>query len=317
MSNDVVDVPGLLRALDMEFRTRGNELWACCPSHNEDTASWSIRNDPGNPRHGGHRCFGCGFEGGPFALVMEVIGFGGYSAARKWMVERGLLLGASVPPALELQARASRRIGMVQPRGVRVGPLDTWPTPGARYARSRGLTNAQLERWGIGCGVAGRLSCRLYLPTHDVLGRLVNYTARAYARQEPKYLDPGIDEGANRSSVFGQQYWPVDRGARAHAELVLCEGELNALAFERAGVRYVGALGGSELDPGQVLQLNAFGSVLVAVDFDTAGSKVASALHALLSRHTNARRVHFPDDMDACDVEADGGSLQQLMREAS
>lgn len=319
---DEVDVPGMLRALGIEFQIRNHELWACCPNplHNEDTPSWSIRTEPGGRRNGAHRCFGCGFEGGPFGLVMTVLDFSGYSGARSWLVERGLLLGASVPPSVRLQARGGlRSVVMVEPKGVRTGPLERWPTPAARYVRTRGLDNLQLERWGIGCGLVGQLACRLYLPTHDARGALSNWTARAYAGQKPKYLDPDVKDGANRASVFGEQYWPTSREARQQALLVLCEGELNALAFERAGAQFIGALGGSEVDPGQVLRFSSFGAVLVATDLDAAGSKIANALHALCARHVNAKRVHFPQGLDACDVEQRQGTrmLSELMREAS
>lgn len=68
-----VDMRKLLRKLDIKFKESGDELWACCPKHDEKTPSWSINNDKSSKKKfGGHHCFGCGFSGDWIGLVQHV-----------------------------------------------------------------------------------------------------------------------------------------------------------------------------------------------------------------------------------------------------
>jgi len=61
--------PGLANAVldwvPLPHDDRGDEIWACCPVHNEKTPSFKIDRTTGD----GH-CFGCGWHGSAFDLVM-------------------------------------------------------------------------------------------------------------------------------------------------------------------------------------------------------------------------------------------------------
>lgn len=303
-----VDVPNLLRALQVDYRQRGDELWAPCPypGHSENEPSWSITwEGPAGQRNGMNHCFGCDRGGSAVKLVQEVIGFALRSSALRWIKDRSLDLDGAAPSAVELRLCSAAGGACAMPQGVRVEPLQRWVTPARRYAQRRGITAQQVQRWGLGHGVTGRCAHRLWLPTYDASGRLRNWTARTYLRSdELRYLDPNETDNANRGAVFGERYWPADPSTE---ELVLCEGELNALACERAGARYVGAIGGSKVDARQLLRISRFGAVVVATDVDRAGSAAANALRAALSRWRGVRRVAFPAGADPCDVEADRG----------
>jgi len=303
-----VDVPNLLAALGItDWKERNGEIWAPCPypGHPEKEPSWSIRWDgPQGQRNGRNHCFGCHAEGGAIHLVKEVIGFDLYPVAAEWITDKGLDIDDVAPMAARLVVRGERGVGMLPPRGTETGPLSGWVTPPRRYAERRGITPDQVERWALGYGVAGRMTARLYLPTYDVKGRLLNWTARSINGREPRYRNPDEGEGANLASVFGERYWPEHPG---RSTLVLCEGELNALAVERAGAEFVGALGGSKVDARQLLRVSRFAKVILATDVDRAGSAAAATLKASLVRWRNVARVEFPPGLDPCDIEAREG----------
>lgn len=308
-----VDVPKMLMLLGIEFRDRSGEYWAACPhpDHMEKTASWSIDD------YGGHHCFGCKWDGGSLELVLRVIGLSGYGAASTWLEEKGLYHDGTVPLSVELEiTRPDVATEMEFPADARLKPLKDWVTPARRYARSRGLTVAQVDRWGLGFATGGYYANRILLPTRSRTGALLNITGRAWSPSKtPKYLNAKELHGWDPGAIFGEQHWPeyVTR-----ATLVLCEGEFNALACERIGIEYIGALGGSQLEKEQVLKLSQFQRVILATDMDKAGSEVAQALRATLARWRRCAVVKFPDRRDPNDLERqDPELLGRLIKEAA
>lgn len=311
-----VDVPRTLKALGIKFEELGDEIWACCPypDHNEDTPSWSIKSDANHAKYGSHHCFGCGRGGGPVDLVMESVGLSGYGAARDWILKRKLTLDGVAPLSIEVRLRrAGVRKELDAPKHV-IESYSRWTTNAKRYAAKRGLTAEQIERWGIGCVALGPLAGRLYFPIRDRNGILLSYTARDYTGEaRSRYKEPRGkgEEGAHPSAVFGEEYWPEDT---SEAELILCEGALNALACERVGARHVGALYGSDLHRSQLLKLQRFGSIVIASDLDKAGNKMARKLYASFARWRPVRRIAFPGGMDPNDVERkDPNQLKELL----
>ena len=66
-----VRIEELVREVVPDLEARGNELWACCPFHAEDTPSFHIR-----PALGAYYCFGCNAKGDVISFVMQTRGVG-------------------------------------------------------------------------------------------------------------------------------------------------------------------------------------------------------------------------------------------------
>ena len=318
-----VDIVGMLDALGIrDYKLQGDEVWAPCPypGHDERTPSWSIKIDKNDPRRNGYNsCFGCKEGGGPVHLVKEILGLSSYSSAKQWLTENNLDLDNTPPLKTQLVLRRPTLDGcFALPDGVSVRPLESWNSVARQYAESRGITPRQVERWGLGVGVYGSTKDRIIFPVYNADGQLLNWTARAYAGQErwvdpdtgrmaSRYKNPTNADSADMSAVFGEQFWPAHP---ARDTLVICEGAINALACERAGARYVAALGGSRLDKRQVLKMSRFGRITLAVDMDNAGSKIAKQLKMSLARWSRVHRVEFPDGEDPADIAV--RSLEEL-----
>jgi DNA primase len=324
MDNDPlnVDITRLLLALGVtDFRERNGEIWAPCPypGHPEKEPSWSIKLEPGNPlRHGYNFCFGCKQSGGPVHLVRERIGLSTYSAAIDWIKERKLDLDSTPPLRANLKITRPRFGAFPHPKGAPQTPYAQWNSVAKKYVEKRGITVDQVERWGLCVGKYGPTRQRIVFPIFDSNGILLNWTGRAYAGQdkgsnpEPRYRHPRDEENADRSAIFGEEFWN-DRPSRDM--LVLCEGAINALACERAGARYIGALSGSAFDKGQVLKLAAFGRVLIATDVDKAGDQIAGSLMAALSGWKRVRRMPLPEGKDPADIATkDMPALRKLIQ---
>lgn len=292
-----IDVALLLTALGIPFKRVGRELQSLCPSpeHQDHKPSWSIRDQPGSSKHALSHCHSCGFGGGPVALVSAVTGLE-WDQARDWMVERGL--GGDVPDlatAVDVEMVGEDRFDFRLPPEVSCRPFDRWVSAARRYAERRGLTPGQVERWGIGYAVDGRLAGRLVLPIRDESGRLANYTARAWDDgAKPRYLHAGRGEHPVEGAVYGSHLWGERRD-----RLVVNEGELNALACERVGESCVAALSGSNVTPGAISLISSFEHVIILTDPDAAGDTAAVKLYNALARWRRVDRIRLPEGQDA------------------
>jgi DNA primase len=123
-------------------------------------------------------------------------------------------------------------------------------TYGLDYMLGRGFGPEVLTDWEIGYDESSR---RITIPVRDLEGTLIGFKARAIDDRHPKYLVLGDRPG--KRERYG---WPcyhtsrvvfgLDRAVRMEDEprhLVVCEGELNAIALQVAGFPGV-AINGSQ-----------------------------------------------------------------------
>lgn len=296
----MLPIADILPALGIEAKQQGREWTALCPSpdHDDHKPSWSIRDEPGHAKHGFHGCWSCGFKGGLVGLVMvrracsmsEAVTFLG----------KGAVDQAPEHVRLELEAVRSRAPAFALPAGVMMERFGLWPEVVREYAVSRGVTGGQVDTWGLGYALTGKLAGRIVIPKRDVAGVLRGYTARTFLPTERKrYLEPLEVEGADGTCLFGEAGW-VD--ARSGA-VVVTEGALNALAYARVCDHAVAALSGTKLvTVHAALKLARFARVYVATDADRAGDCAAEEIISLLERRTECIRWRLPNKVDAVDL---------------
>lgn len=299
MSLERVDVELVLKRLGIEAKKRGREWVALCPNkdHQDRKPSWRIRDEPGATRHGYHHCWPCGFGGTVVDLVQKVLSIADFRDAIAW-IEGGAPVEQREVAAVEIRVRP-RVMRFHLPDEVKIKPMSEWPDPAREYAEARGIEPWQVERWGIGYAVEGRLRGRLVFVLRDARGRPQGYSARTFVGEEKRFLEPDEPERANLTAMFGEQHWPPP-AARASAEVFVFEGAIKGLAAERAlpGC-FFGATTGSEVRPLHPIKLAAFGRVCIVGDDDPAGHKVSSQLGAQLVRHCKPERLVLPRKLDA------------------
>lgn len=311
-----VDIAKLLLWLGIKARRRGTEWWACCPVHGEKEPSWQIHDSPDDDAHGLWRCFGCGAKGNALGLVADRFDVG-WREALEMVQEQGLIGGPPpIPLRVEVVTERPRVRGCVLPPGVMFGPVDQWVSPARRYILSRGITPEQIDRWGIGYAVDGKLRGRLVFPVRDAHGRVVGYSARTFIDDEKRYLEPSTADGYELGAVYGEEHWPP---VGQRPVVVVTEGAINALAVERAVdvcpefgalAPPFGAVRGSNLQPGHLVRLGTFGVVLVASDPDKAGDKLFADLKQALGRWARVRRVGLEvNDCAATPIDELAGAL--------
>lgn len=157
--------------------------------------------------------------------------------------------------------------------------LEAYGWGGTDYAFERGFSPRTLEEWEFGYD---NWSNRITFAVRDEMGRLVGFKGRAWhEHQQPKYLVLGDRPGSRPH--YG---WPCYRTGNVvyglhracSRDLIVCEGEFNAVALSQAGYAGV-AINGSNFSKRQAeIICRAADSVTVFFDTDEAGSDGANAV---------------------------------------
>ncbi len=300
----------VLEALGIDAQLRGRQWWAICPNpdHEDRHPSWRIRDEPGSPRDGYHACPPCGFTGGVITLIKNVMNISGFEA-RKVLAKIEEGAPVVIKPAPSEVTVVTKPRGFRLRAGTKILPLSLWPPSARRYAESRGITEEQVDKWGIGYCDEGPLEHRIVIVTRDMHGVPRNYTARTYVDHPRRYFEPEPWEKADRNAMFGEQLWPQSR--RLDCTAIVVEGAFKGLAVDRACPELaIAATAGSALMPGYLPKLVQFGRVLVSTDANETGDRIADELLWLLKKHRRpAQRFRLDDD-----VEHDHLSTPELRR---
>ena len=305
-----VDILATLARLNVDVRRpNGREVWSCCPLHGEKLPSFRIRNEPSSEKHGFYQCFGsCEGErraGSVFKLVRLLLDLETQSDARRWISGQSLEVEKDQPSRIVIESKDTkiRKRGTEHPIGVIVAPVSKWTQMSREYLDKRGIPAEQAEKWGLGYGRLGKYANRIFFPSYDSLGRLLNFTTRTYVEAQQKFKEPSEGSGAEKSAVFGEKFWPCRDERKV---VVVLESAINVLASEREVPEFAhGAIFGSEVLPGHLLRFGTFDAILVASDPDNAGDKYFRAIRAGLARSKRVERVVIPSGTDAADLARD------------
>jgi DNA primase len=307
-----------------ELKSRGgDDLWACCPFHNEDTPSFHVR-----PALGVYKCFGCGESGDVFTFVQKTRGVG-FREALELLAQRAGLELASMSPddrRRHAEARASRdalevalklfrdTLRAEQGRSAAAYMLergfgdetlrrfDVGMIPGdfKRALRSRGLNPAQVD----GAGFTGAFGGRLCFGIRDGNGMLVGFGARRLGGDDegPKYVN------TRETSWFskGRLLYGLDKAARMLARtrrLVVMEGYTDVMMAHERGVTEAVATMGTSFTAEHLRLVKARVTDLVLVfDGDAAGRQAAErAVRMVLAEGMECRVLLLPDGLDPCE----------------
>lgn len=306
-----LDVPRLLAALSIAAgRDVDGAHWrARCPSpdHDDSDPSWRIVDRQGERRHGSHKCWSCGFGGGPWELVAAVRGLE-LSEAGEWIRALGrgeARIDVEAPRVvIRLPTDASREYRL--PAGVSVPSVDgsTWFPPALKYLRGRAVNDAQLARWEIGFATIGEAAMRIVFPVRT-RGRLVAHVARSFVNASPPYLvsAKGKRGACPGDALFGEPALDPSLGV-----VIPCEGVFKHLRLELAGApNPVAVLGASNLGPLKLAILSSFPRVLVASDPDHAGDALLAAIRRGVGRGSRVERIELeraPDESTVPEIRA-------------
>ncbi len=322
---------------------RKRDFWGCCPFHHEKTPSFHVEDDKGR-----YYCFGCHAKGDVVTFVMETESLSFREAVEMLAREAGLQVPAQTP-----QARAAERVRATLSDAVEQAQQffrQSLMAPGAEQARAyldgRKLDRSVIERFGLGfappssrallehlknhgvdeglavkAGLAGQkegrapydyFRNRIMFPIRDRQGRVIGFGGRVLDTSEPKYLNSPETELFKK----GQVLYNLDRARSAVREtgvLILAEGYMDVIAFDRAGLGSAVAPLGTALTEDQLREAWRLSpEPVLCFDGDDAGLRAAyRALDLALPHVTPSRTLRFallPKGLDPDDLLREGGA---------
>jgi DNA primase len=348
-ATDIVDLIGQYIAL----KKRGHEFLGLCPFHSDKHPSMNV-----SPNKQIFKCFACGAGGGVFKFV-ELYDKLSFPEAVRALAER-----ANIPLPREFEP-APVQAGMSKQDLLRVTAFaagffrEQLRSPGGRdtleYAHSRGLTDATIERFGLGFapdfwdmllkaarrqgfaeqqllaaglvvrrengeGCYDRFRNRLIFPILDVANNVIAFGGRALAANErAKYLNSPESVLYDKSSQLYALNWARE-AIGASGQAVVVEGYMDALVPHQAGVGNVVANLGTALTDRQVRLLSRYAKEVVLIyDADTAGQLAAErSLEMFLAQQLHVRVATIPEGKDPCDytLAAGGEAMRALIASA-
>jgi len=299
----------------VQLKKAGREYKACCPFHNEKTASFWV-----SPEKQFYHCFGCGAHGTVLRFLMEH----DRMAFPEAVEELASRLGLEVPREAGAAAGAERdseKLHELMSRVAKFYAETLSREPRAQeYLTRRGLTadtiaqfgigyapdswNSVLKRFGTGdaerralsdLGLiierdAGRTAAapvregdrhydrfrdRIMFPIRDARGRVIAFGGRVIDRGEPKYLN------SPETVLFhkGRELYALyeTRRSRSNLErLLVVEGYMDAVRLHQSGIPYAVATLGTATTPEHFRRIfRLVREVVFAFDGDRAGRAAA------------------------------------------
>src|SRR5487761_2484458 len=131
---------------------RSGKQWkGCCPFHGEKTPSFYVYED-------GYHCFGCGAHGDAISFVMQSQGASFIEAVEQLAAEAGLEVPKPSPEAAEAARRETDLSEVLEAATEEYRRRLLLPEGAAAlaYLRGRGLTDATVQKFGLGWSGEGR-----------------------------------------------------------------------------------------------------------------------------------------------------------------
>lgn len=314
------------------LKKAGKNLSACCPFHNEKTASFTV-----SPEKQFYHCFGCGAHGTAIGFLMEYDQMSFPESVQELADHAGMTVPTSHTisntPAKQNLYELLDKVSQYY-----VHQLQTHPQRGAfvDYLKKRGLSQKTIEHFNIGMAPDGwdnvlrtfgasaqaktqleetgllssndkgrtydRFRNRIMFPIRDRRGRVIGFGGRVLDDSTPKYLNsPETAVFHKGSELYG--LYQAKKANRKLTRIVIVEGYMDVIALAEQGILNSVATLGTATTPDHLRQLlRSAPEVIFCFDGDRAGREAAwraaeNALPMLGGNH-ELKFMFLPDGED-------------------
>lgn len=298
----------------------GANYFACCPFHNEKTASFSV-----SQTKQFYYCFGCGAHGNAIDFMMNYDHLPFPEAVQVLAKQTGMSVpesahikqhNDSLLPLYEVTAQAAkdfyqqmchspRAIQYLKQRGIdgRTAKEFTLGFAPNQFERlsSHASPNTLKNLLDVGLiikraegGYYDRFRDRILFPIHDYRGRIIGFGGRIIDQGEPKYLNSPETVLFQKGHELYGLYHALQKNRRLPRFLIV-EGYMDVIALFQNGITYAVATLGTATTEHQINRLLRYASELVfSFDGDKAGRTAAwRALQTLLPLMQDNLQVRF------------------------
>ena len=294
---DIVELVGSY----VQLKRKGRLYGGLCPFHSEKTPSFYVYPDTQS-----FYCFGCQAAGDAISFVKKINNISSGEAIKMLASRAGMpepqeddktgrmrsrilsmnkeaarffhaCLNSTVEEARQARAYWRRR-GLDDKTIVRFG-LGYAPNDGQalyQYLRDKGYNQQELDASGLfKRSPSGRIYClfwkRVMTPIFDLRGNIIAFGGRVLDDSKPKYVNSPETLVYHKSdTVFALQIAKRSASRR----FVLCEGYMDVISMQQAGIDTAVCACGTALTPDQVRLISEYADeVILSYDSDEAGQK--------------------------------------------
>lgn len=294
---------------------KGKNYFGVCPFHEDHSPSMSVSEEKGI-----YKCFSCGAAGNVFTFVKEYENIGFIEAVKTVADICGLTFKGSIKQAPKNKSYQTEYEIMNLSLKYYQNNLNSESGKAAKlYLEERHLDSDAIKDFDIGLaldkehslhqilinkkypietlvniGLINRngeyltdtFSNRIIFPIHDLEGNPVGFTGRIYTKSDqPKYLN------SKESNIFkkGQilfNYHRAKKFIKIEKEVIIVEGNMDAIRLYSSGIKNVVALMGTSLTKEQVQIIkNMRAKVILMFDNDEAGETATFTNGNILSKY--------------------------------
>ncbi|MBI2410128.1 DNA primase [Candidatus Kaiserbacteria bacterium] len=319
----------------VKLKRAGRSLVGLCPFHKEKTGSFHVSLERGT-----WHCFGCGEGGDGFSFIEKIEGVD-FKGALKILADKAgvkIISGHGGQSHAETEKKERLRALLSRASEWYAGKLAG--SPAHAYAKKRGLSDDTIKNWRLGYAPEGwrmllealsaegftvaellaaglvkeadgkpgtyydRFRHRLMFPIRDIAGRVVGFTGRALAPDDPaKYLNsPETDLYHKSEILFGMD--KAKEFIRQRGFTMLVEGQMDVLLVQQAGFGNAVALSGTALTEKHLALMKRFSeNLMLVLDADAAGLKAtARSAELALGQGLRVKAARLPKGTDPADM---------------
>lgn len=319
-SLDIVDILGNY----IELKKAGVNYSACCPFHDEKTASFMV-----SPTKGIYHCYGCGAGGDAIKFVMDYEKLSFVESVEKIAVLCNFELTYTQERVKKQDSKFLEKIASFYHRKLLTSPQVL------EYAHQRGISKESIERFGLGyCGAgfesvkfADELNARNEAIELGVLGRdgervyarfferlmfpicspnssVVGFGGRImHGENQAKYINSPQTKVFNKSKLL-YAYHLAKESIFRQKQIIITEGYIDVIMLHQAGISNAVATLGTALTSEHLPLLNrGEPKIIVSYDGDSAGINAAFKAAKLLALEgKDGGVVIFENGMDPADM---------------
>lgn len=292
---------------------RGKNYFGVCPFHEDHSPSMSVSEEKQI-----YKCFSCGATGNVFTFVENFLNVSFAEAVE--IIAKIVGISISIPVSSKKETKFKEEYALMEfVLKIYQNNLNTEVGQRAiQYLKTRGLLEDTIKNFSIGLSLdqnmlytilskkeysekmlldlglinQGKDSVydvfqnRIMFPIHNLEGEVVGFTARCYLKDDtPKYLNTKETYIFKKGSILFN-YHRAKEAIRLQKEVIVVEGNMDAIRLYSVGIKNVIALMGTSLTKEQIDALKKLRChIILMLDNDNAGESATLSIGNILEEN--------------------------------
>ncbi len=292
---------------------RGKNYFGVCPFHEDHSPSMSVSEEKQI-----YKCFSCGATGNVFTFVENFLNVSFAEAVE--IIAKTVGISISMPLSSKKETKFKEEYALMD-FVLKIYQNNLNTEVGQRaiaYLKKRGLLEDTIKNFSIGLSLDQNMlytilskkeypekmlldlglinqgkdnlydvfQNRIMFPIHNLEGEVVGFTARCYLKDEtPKYLNTKETYIFKKGSILFN-YHRAKEAIRLQKEVIVVEGNMDAIRLYSVGIKNVIALMGTSLTKEQIDALKKLRcNIILMLDNDNAGESATLSIGNILEEN--------------------------------